>query len=321
MQDGYRFLFGPVRSRRLGRSLGIDLVPLKVCTYDCPYCQVGATTLKTLERRDYVSVAEVLAEFDHWRAHDGQADCVTLAGGGEPTLHARFGEVIDAIGARTKLRRILLSNGSLFSLPEVRAAAIKAEVVKATLSAWDQASFEQAHHPHPELRFDAFVGGLKALRGEFKGEYWLEVFAVPGVNDTPAQMTRIADIARLIAPDRIHLNTATRPAQDGKTVSVPVDKLNELAGLFSPVAEVVGAASPHTQPWTESVAQEDFAGRILSLLQRHPCTVSDISATTGQSVSEVDKTLKDLLKRGSLRIENRDARSYFVANAPEPLNP
>jgi wyosine [tRNA(Phe)-imidazoG37] synthetase (radical SAM superfamily) len=266
-------------------------------------------------------VADVLAEFDHWLAHDGQADCVTLAGGGEPTLHARFGEVIDAIGTRTKLRRILLSNGSLFSLPEVRAAAIKAEVVKATLSSWDQSSFEQAHHPHPELRFDAFVGGLKALRREFKGEYWLEVFAVPGVNDTSAQITRIADIARLIAPDRIHLNTATRPAQDGKTVSVPVDKLNELAKLFSPVAEVVGAASPHTQPWTESVAQEDLAGRILSLLQRHPCTVSDISATTGQSVSEVEKILNELLERGSLRIETRDARSYFVAVSSEPLNP
>jgi wyosine [tRNA(Phe)-imidazoG37] synthetase (radical SAM superfamily) len=318
MQDGYRFLFGPVRSRRLGRSLGIDLVPLKVCTYDCPYCQVGVTTLKTLERRDYVPVAEVLAEFDHWLAHDGQADCITLAGGGEPTLHSRFGEVIDAIGARTKHPRILLSNGSLFSLPEVRAAAIKAEVVKATLSAWDQASFEQAHHPHPELRYDTFVGGLTALRRAFKGEYWLEVFVVPGVNDTPAQMIRIADIARLIAPDRIHLNTAVRPARDGEILPVSVSKMEEFAQLFNPVAEAVGISQTPTQPQTKLITQEELASRILSLLQRHPCTVSDISATTGQSVSEVEEALKKLLKSGSLRIETQDAMSYFVANSPEP---
>jgi wyosine [tRNA(Phe)-imidazoG37] synthetase (radical SAM superfamily) len=321
MQDGYRFLFGPVRSRRLGRSLGIDLVPLKVCTYDCPYCQVGVTTLKTLERRDYVPVVDVLAEFDHWLAQDGQADCVTLAGGGEPTLHARFGEVIDAIGARTKLRRILLSNGSLFFLPEVRAAAIKAEVVKATLSSWDQASFEQVHHPHPDLRFDTFVAGLKALRREFKGEYWLEVFAVPGVNDTSAQMIRIAEVARLIAPDRIHLNTAVRPAQDGKTLPVSVAELEEFAKLFNPVAEVVGVSQSLAQPQTEVITHAELATRILSLLQRHPCTASDISGTIGQSVSEVEKTLKDLLEQGALRLEHRDTQNYFVANSPEPLNP
>lgn len=316
MQGGYRFLFGPVRSRRLGRSLGIDLVPLKVCTYDCPYCQVGVTTTKTLDRRDYVPVVEVLAEFDQWLARDGQADCVTLAGGGEPTLHSRFGEVIDAIGARSKLRRILLSNGSLFSLPEVRAAAARAEVVKATLSSWDQASFEKAHHPHPALRFDVFVEGLKAMRREFNGEYWLEVFAVPEVNDSPEQMARIAAIARSIAPDRIHLNTAVRPAQDGHTLPVPAAKLAEFSRLFTPVAEVVGVARVQSQFQEGSHPSEALAERILSLVQRHPSTVEDIVSVLGRPAAEVEAALSALVERGSLRTERRDARDYFAASAP-----
>lgn len=316
MQGGYRFLFGPVRSRRLGRSLGIDLVPLKVCTYDCPYCQVGVTTTKTLDRREYVPVDEVLAEFDRWLSQDGLADCVTLAGGGEPTLHSRFGEVIDAIGARSGLRRILLSNGSLFSRSEVRAAAAKADVVKATLSAWDQASFEKAHHPHPSLRFDDFVEGLKAMRREYRGEYWLEVFAVPGINDSPEQMARIAAIALSIAPDRIHLNTAVRPAQDGHTLPVPSAKLEEFARLFTPMAEVIAIAPVQPQSQEGSLPQEALAERILSLVQRHPSTLADIVSVLGRPGAEVEAALAVLVARGSLRTERRDSRDYFTAGAP-----
>lgn len=317
MQDGYRFLFGPVRSRRLGRSLGVDLVPLKVCTYDCPYCQVGATTTRTLERREYVPVDGVLAEFDRWLSSDGQADCVTLAGGGEPTLHSRFGEVIDAIGSRSSLRRILLSNGSLFSLPEVRSAAVKADVVKATLSAWDQESFEKAHHPHPDLRFAVFIEGLKAMRQAFRGEYWLEVFAVPGGNDSPEQMARIAALARSIAPDHIHLNTAVRPAQDGHTLPVPVARLEAFARLFTPVAEVVGVAAAPAQSPPDSRPAEALADRILSLIQRHPSTVEDIVSVLGLPAGDVEAAVAGLVGQGLLRREHRQSRDYFAA-IPEP---
>lgn len=313
MSGGYRYLFGPVRSRRLGRSLGIDLVPLKVCTYDCPYCQVGATTEKTLSRREYVPVTDVLAEFDHWLAHDGQADCITLAGGGEPTLHLRFGDVIDGIGVRCQLRRILLSNGSLFSLPAIREAAAKAEVVKATLSAWDQASFEQAHRPHPDLRFPLFLDGLRTFRAEFRGEYWLEVFAVPGLNDTPAHMERIAALARLIAPDRIHLNTAVRPARDGAILPVATERLEEFAGLFSPVAEVVGvkpASGAALAPGDTPPAA--LSDRLQALIQRHPCTSADMAAMVNRPVAEVERALAALVAQDVLHIERRGELDYFV---------
>ncbi|MEI6562725.1 MAG: radical SAM protein [bacterium] len=313
MNGGYRFLFGPVRSRRLGRSLGIDLVPLKVCTYDCPYCQVGVTTLKTLERRDYVPVAEVLAEFDDWLARDGQADCVTLAGGGEPTLHLRFGEVIEAIGARCSLRRILLSNGSLFSDPEVRGSAARADVVKATLSAWDQVSFEQMHHPHPDLTFDAFLEGLKIFRTDFHGEYWLEVFVVSGLNDDPERIGRIAELARRIQPDRIHLNTAVRPARDSSVLPVSSARMDELARLFSPVAEVIGVATAGAPIPKGAMNQLERSGTILALLQRHPCTAVDISKTLGLSVAEVEQAIDSLSNLGRVRREPVGSGDFFVA--------
>lgn len=308
MTGGYRFLFGPVRSRRLGRSLGIDLVPLKVCTYDCPYCQVGKTTEKTLERREYVPVNGVLGEFDDWLTHDGQADCVTLAGGGEPTLHSRFGEVIDAIGTRCSLRRILLSNGSLFSQPDVRLAAAKAEVVKATLSAWDQASFEAVHQPHAALTFEGFITGLNAFRREFSGEYWLEVFVVPGLNDDPERMGRIARLAERIGPDRIHLNTAVRPAQDGLVKPVPSFRMAELAELFNPVAEVIGVAVAPAPTGAPAMTADELVERILGLIQRHPVTTADLCATLGVRETEVESSVTLLLARGVIRIEG----GYYV---------
>ena len=221
----YQYLFGPVRSRRLGRSLGIDLLPAKTCTFDCPYCQVGRTTFQTVERREYVPVQAVLDEFDRWHAAGGRADYVTLAGSGEPTLHSRFGEILTALRQRAPIPRALLSNGSLFHLPEVRAAACAAEVVKGTLSAWDEESFRRVHRPHASLNFAQHLAGLRALRQELRGAYWIEVFVVPGVNDRPEDMARIAALARSIGPDRVHLNTAVRPPAESAVAPVSAEAL------------------------------------------------------------------------------------------------
>lgn len=313
MSGSYRYLFGPVRSRRLGRSLGIDLVPLKVCSWDCPYCQVGATSEKTVIRREYVPVDGVLAEFDHWLAHDGQADVITLAGGGEPTLHSRFGEVIDAIGSRRRFRRILLSNGSLFVDPEVRSGACRADVVKATLSCWDQASLEAIHKPHESLKFESFLDGLKALRPEFAGEYWLEVFVVPGLNDRPDQMARVADLAALIRPDRIHLNTAARPARDIRILPVPAETLAALAGLFRPVAEVIASTVSQSHPAASPAIAQDVEDRLLGLIQRHPCSAADAAISLGVTPEKAGVVLEALCRAGKVRSEARGETLYYSA--------
>ena len=149
----YRHVFGPVPSRRFGRSLGVDLTPLKTCSFNCVFCQLGPTPRTTLERREYVPVQSVKNEILRWRDAGGTADYATLSGSGEPTLHSGFGEVLRFLKAELPCSAVLLTNGSLLHLPEVRAAAAEADVAKLSLSAWDDDSFRQINRPHPDLDF------------------------------------------------------------------------------------------------------------------------------------------------------------------------
>jgi wyosine [tRNA(Phe)-imidazoG37] synthetase (radical SAM superfamily) len=152
-----------VPSRRFGRSLGIDLTPHKTCSLDCVFCQLGRTPEKTLERKTYVPTGDVIDEIDHWLQTDGNADYLTLSGSGEPTLHAEFGRVLAHL-RRQPIPSVLLTNGTLLDRPEVREAAALARVVKVSLSAWDQKSFEWVNRPHRQLEFTTLVDGMKAFR-------------------------------------------------------------------------------------------------------------------------------------------------------------
>ena len=184
----YAYLFGPVPSRRLGLSLGIDLTPGKACSLDCLYCQVGKTRVHTLQPDEYVPTQAVCAELDHWLAAGGQADHITLAGSGEPTLHTGFGEVLRHVKERSTIPSVLLSNGTLFFLPDIRQKAAQASVVKMTLSAWNDASFRRIQRPPEGLSFLQVHKGQISFRREFKGTLWLEVFLVQGMNTSPEQI-------------------------------------------------------------------------------------------------------------------------------------
>ncbi|MDY7035834.1 MAG: radical SAM protein, partial [Thermodesulfobacteriota bacterium] len=172
----YRYLFGPVPSRRFGRSLGVDLNPYKTCSLDCVFCQLGRTTKKTITRREYVPTESVLSELHEWLNEDGRADYITLSGSGEPTLHSRFGDVLQFIRSQSTIPAVLLTNGTMLNLQEVREAAACADVVKTSLSAWDQPSYIWMNRPYPQLRFDHLIEGQKAFRAQFNGQLWVEVF-------------------------------------------------------------------------------------------------------------------------------------------------
>ena len=257
----YKHLFGPVPSRRLGRSLGVDLVPLKTCSFNCVFCQVGLTPQCTVERKEYIPFDDVVREFDAWLGDGGIADTVTLSGSGEPTLHLRFGDMLRRIRERCSIRTALLSNGSLFWDAGVRASAGEADLVKLSLSAWDQASLVQINRPEGVLRLDRIVEGMQTFRREFDGELWLEVVVLAGMNAGLEHMQRIADLARLIRPDRIHLNSVTRPPAESFAVSPPDDVLEKIAALFEPRAEMITAPSQAPAiPNRETVGRRPIAG-------------------------------------------------------------
>jgi wyosine [tRNA(Phe)-imidazoG37] synthetase (radical SAM superfamily) len=306
MSNTYQYLFGPVPSRRLGRSLGVDLIPFKTCTMNCTYCQLGETPCAVSERGDYVPMQDVLSELGRWELTDGQADHITLAGSGEPTLHNHFGDVFRWVRDNTFIRSVLLTNGTLLHFPEVREDAVLADKVKVTLSAWDEASFQQIHRPAQGVTFDLLVKGERAFREIYTGELSVEVFIIEGVNSQVSNVQRIADVVHSIDPDRIDINTAVRPPADSSVKASSEEYLIALAELFGPRASVT--ASFKKQGFTSIEISEET---LLGLIKRHPATCEQLAADFNLPADRMLKTLKDLVGRGLLNEETRDGETYF----------
>jgi wyosine [tRNA(Phe)-imidazoG37] synthetase (radical SAM superfamily) len=308
MEKKYRYLFGPVPSRRFGRSLGVDLTPYKTCSLDCIFCQLGRTTEKTVARKEYVPTDIVLSELKEWLNKDGEADYITLSGSGEPTLHSRFGEVLEFIRSNSKIPAVLLSNGTMLHLPEVRDAADCANIVKCSLSAWNQTSYEWVNRPHPQLHFDRLIKGQKDFREQFKGQFWMEIFLIAGINSIPANVQKIADLAKKIGPDRIQLNTAVRPPSEDYATLLSEKRMEALTNLFHPPAEIIAEFkakhSSHVRANQET---------ILSMLQRRPCTADQIADVFHMHLNEVSKYLGKLIRTGQIHSELKKRDVYYLA--------
>lgn len=311
----YRYLFGPVPSRRFGRSLGVDLTPLKTCSFDCIFCQLGPTTRKTLKRDEYVPLDEVIKELDDWISRGGSADYITLAGSGEPTLHSRFGSMIDSVRRVTRIPVAILTNGTLLNDPEVRAEAAKADVVKVSLSAGDQSSLEHINRPCPEIAFEQLLEGQRRFRDEFQGALWVEVFLLWGINTATADLRLIADQVKSLRPERVQLNTAVRPPAEEYVFAVPRDTMEKAAGLFAPPAEVIAEYSSDLSAKTEV---DETA--ILAMLRRRPCTLGQVARAFGMHRNEAAKYLGKLTRTGQLDAERRDDRVYYSAYRGKEVN-
>ena len=294
----FKHLFGPVTSRRYGRSLGVDLVPPKSCPLNCVFCQLGATTQTTTAPAPAATVRVITGELRAWLHINHYAvDWIALGGSGEPTLHPGFGEVLSWIRRNTECKSLLLSNGALFTRHEIRVAASNADAVKISLHAHDQTGFEKITRPHASLDFNAIIEGWRVFRAMHKGALDLEIFVVPGINDSDESMTKIAALAKTFSPDRITLNTAVRPPAETWVNVCPPERLETLAKLFTPRAEV-----PKALKLTNSLTAEKSAEKrdiralkteILDLLKRHPATADDVASafhmTQGQALAMLRK--------------------------------
>jgi wyosine [tRNA(Phe)-imidazoG37] synthetase (radical SAM superfamily) len=299
------YVFGPVPSRRLGRSLGVDLVPFKTCRYDCIYCRLGRTTCKTVERKEWVPMDAVLDELKQKLAC--RPDYITLSGSGEPTLHSRLGEIIEHIQAMTAVPVAVLTNGSLLWQEEVRDQLALAHVVLPSLDAPDAERFEFINRPHSDITFERLLEGLAAFRREFSGKYWLEVMLLGGYTSLPAQVRQLAQWVQRIQPDKVQLNTAVRPPAEEYALAVAPERLGKLARLFVLPAEVIAEHRKRPTP-AESEASE---GAILALTQRRPCTVADIAHGLGIKPSEAVKLLAKLAAQGKVQTERRGADQFY----------
>jgi len=286
-------LFGPVPSRRLGLSLGVDLIPPKTCSFDCIYCEVGPTTHLTRTRGPY-EVAEIIRELEEYlESPPAPLDYITLAGSGEPTLNLGLGEIIAAVKNLTETPVALLTNGSLFFLPEVRAEVGGVDVILPSLDAGREETFQRINRPHPGLSLDLVVSGLKALRREFAGQIWLEILLLKGLNDQPEELAALKALRRELAPDKVQLNTAVRPVPDKSARALTQEEMEEAADFLGGEVEVVAAAR-RMSPERLAVKDHD----LIEMLARRPMTATDLAQALGFPLAQVREHLGRLAKSG-----------------------
>lgn len=301
-------VFGPVYSRRLGKSLGVDLVPYKICPQDCIYCQLGPTTCKSLERNVFCNILDIVEELQQKLA-TVSPDFITLAGSGEPTLCSEIGKVISEIKKITDIPIAVLTNGLLLYQQDVRKDLMQADVICPSLDAGNEYTFQRVNKPDPAINFDTFLKGLIQFRNEYQGKIWLEVLLVRGITDTREEVIQIAQCSAQINPDRIHLNTVTRPPADSSISGLTMSELEEFASLFTPMAEVIAEYPAIIEvPNLHGKIQQ---GDILSIVQRHPCSLPELSFALCTSEKEIKPLLEELIKQQKIELFEIQGRELF----------
>jgi wyosine [tRNA(Phe)-imidazoG37] synthetase (radical SAM superfamily) len=302
-------VYGPVPSRRLGLSLGVDLVPRKTCCYDCVYCQVGKTTDLTVEPRDFYPVAEVLAEVKAALESGPKPDVITLAGSGDPTLYRPLGELIDGLHELSDIPVVLLCNGALLSDSQVAQAALKADVLAPSLDAGDAHTFARINRPHPSINFADMLKGLQDVCEKHPGKVRLEVMLVGGLNDSDESIQRIAGQLGPIRADSIDINTPVRPVPHGNAAPCDPERLEVAARAFGPSARIIADRPKTPGPRTPNGEQ-----RILEILSRRPCTVDDIHAALGLHPNEVVKILEQAVESGKVKKREGEGKIFYFSS-------
>jgi wyosine [tRNA(Phe)-imidazoG37] synthetase (radical SAM superfamily) len=310
LADQCRYSYGPVPSRRLGLSLGLDIIPAKVCTLDCVYCQLGKTTNSITRRKNFVDVGQVLTELREKLAEGVQADYITISGSGEPTLHAQLGKLIYGVKEITSIPVAILTNGTLLYRKEVRSDCARADVVLPSLDAGDEETFQKVNRPHRDISIEKLISGLCAFRNVFAGQMWLEVFLVKGLNTDSEQITKIKKAVEQIRPDKVQLNTAVRPTADPTIERLSSEELQVIAAQIGPSCEVVTdfVVRHHIRPDQGSTMEA-----LLSMLKRRPCSLRDICSGLDIGTDRALGYLIGLQKKGLITSEEQGGILFYRA--------
>jgi wyosine [tRNA(Phe)-imidazoG37] synthetase (radical SAM superfamily) len=308
-------IFGPVPSRRLGFSLGVDLVPFKTCTLDCVYCQLGSTGKTVLRREEYVPIDEVLAELGEKLEEGGRIDWITLSGSGEPTLNSGIGRLIPEIKKLSPIPVAVLTNGTLLNLPEVREALTNADLVVPSLDAGTEETFQKVNRPHPGITLDGLTAGIASFTEGFSARVWLEVMLLPGISDSKSELEAIAGRIKVICPEKVQLNTAVRPGAEAGVEPLSSEELERARLLLSaevspvPVEVVAGFVGKRSE-----AADRDLLAAVGDYLKRRPATVEDLAAVFGIHRHQVIKHLGHLRDAGKIREVFSGGKKFFAAS-------
>ncbi len=312
-----QYVYGPIPSRRLGRSLGVDPIPLKTCNWNCIYCQLGRSTPLTNERREYIPREAILAEIQETLTHhSSEIDYISFVGSGEPTLHSGLGWLIRAVKAITTIPVAVITNGVLLHRADVRQELLAADVVMPTVSAGTAELYRRIHRPHPDASFERLIDGLCAFRAEYTGQLWVEVMLIRDVNDSEVALRDLERVLRCIQPDQVHIVLPDRPPAEPWVQPADSEGLLRAEALLGPVAHIV-------HPFFNGVHASDYASpdeAIVSIVTRHPMSFAQLTATLNAWTSdEVSDALVRLEQAGAIRpVERLGVRFWAAAMSVFP---
>jgi wyosine [tRNA(Phe)-imidazoG37] synthetase (radical SAM superfamily) len=309
-----RYVFGPVPSRRLGQSLGIDTIPLKTCNWNCVYCQLGRSEPLINERRAWFPREAILDEVKAALAeHEpGEIDWITFVGSGEPTLHSDIGWLIQQVKAMTDIPVAVITNGSLLYLPEMRAELAPADAVMPTLDAGNPDLYRKINRPWPELTYETLVEGLRTFRAEYEGRLWIEVMLVKGLNDSEKALRELAEVLKSIGPDQVHLLLPTRPPVETWVQPADEEGVLRATAILGEIAEVL---HPREGAFDLSGFDDPVDG-VVAIITRHPMREDQIRRALAAYMppEDIDAALAGLLTSGRAQVVERYGVRFWSAS-------
>jgi wyosine [tRNA(Phe)-imidazoG37] synthetase (radical SAM superfamily) len=307
-----KYVFGPVPSRRLGKSLGIDTIPLKTCNWNCVYCQLGRSKPLTNQRKDYIPLSEIISEVEKALAtkKTEEIDWITFVGSGEPTLHAGIGWLIKEVKKLTDIPVAVITNGSLLFLKSVRKALYEADAVLPSLDAGTEKLYKKINRPHPDISFNRHLEGLIEFQKEYRGKFWLEVMLVHCLNDTAEALREIASVIETIQPDKVHIGILTRPPVEKWVQPPDQEGIMRATSVLGEVAHVI-----HPQEGVFDLrGNKDYVEALIGIITRHPMSEEQLSRALGiLPGGERDQVFASLATSSKVQIIERFGRRFWCA--------
>ena len=322
-----KHLFGPVNSRRLGLSQGIDLLPPKTCNFNCIYCEINRAPQLSCQRSEHVPTEVILAEIDELLADEARVrdlDVFTITASGEPTLHTGIGRIIRHIKEKTDKPVAILTNGSQLHLQEVQDDLMAADIVIPSLDAARQESFRRVNRPAKcSADLEKIIQGIADFSRKFSGEIWLEILLVENINDTPEDVTALQKAISRIRPSRVQLNTVARPPYESFAKPLTQKRMaeikQEIVKKYDKPVDILAGSKDNEM--TESGKKREESAEIIpparveaeisEMLLRRPCTASDIAATLNMNLESAAEILKDMENRGCLNVKIHGGKKYY----------
>jgi wyosine [tRNA(Phe)-imidazoG37] synthetase (radical SAM superfamily) len=307
-----KYVFGPISSKRLGQSLGVDLLPPKSCTWNCLYCQLGKTRSFVTERQEFFPREDILEEIGQALKVNRNLDWITFVGSGETMLYKGIGWLIAQVKKLTTVPVAVITNGSLLYLPEVREELLQADAVLPSLNAGSEALHNKIDRPASGLTFQQHVDGLVAFRHEYQGRLWIEVMLLGGINDSDEALHDLARVLQQINPDMVHLVLPTRPAPE-QEIRLPSDEcLEQAIAILSEVAMVVNPLKGNM----DLRSAPDLLEAITAIVSRHPVQQRELQKAIADRFAaestKVDDVMQTLFATGRFSRVEHNGEPYWV---------